>query len=544
MRTLLTTLLASETETEVLEFKEAKNQYDKDKLGKYFSALSNEANLRGKDFAYLVFGVDRHKNIVGTTISDNQINEYKKEMTDHTSPARSFADVQRMPTEHGPAIIFKIPPAPSGTPVAWKGHWYGRDGESLGALSEYELDLIKSQNILEDWSIGIVSGASVADLSAEAIDRAKELFIIKNPKLKHEILDWDNSTFLNKAKICVNGEITRAAILLLGKPDADHFLSPATATITWILKDSNNLEKDYTHFTCPLLLSIEQVQAKIRNLKYRYIREESLFPEEVDQYDPYIIREALNNCIAHQDYPLGGKILVVEREDGILIFLNAGSFIPGSVERVIQADAPEPKYRNPFLINAMVNLNMIDTIGSGIKRMFLIQRRKYFPLPDYDIANDQVKVKITGKVVDLNYARKLASLKDLSLSEIMLLDKVAKKKALSRSEMKELRQKNLIEGRKPNFHISSSVAKATGQKSSYIKQRGIEDQYAKKIIVDYVKEFAPASRQDIETFLFEKLPDILDVSQKSHKVKNLLQKLRYEKKLQLNADRKWILDEL
>lgn len=546
MRDLLTTLLASETETEVLEFKEAKNQYDKDKLGKYFSALSNEANLRGKEFAYLVFGVNHQKDIVGTNISDHQINEYKKEMTDHTSPARSFAEVQRVLTVQGPVLIFKIPPAPKGTPIAWKGHWYGRDGESLGALSEYELDLIKSQNILEDWSIGLVPGAYMADLSTEAIERAKELFIIKNPNLRDEIQTWDDTTFLNKAKICVNGDMTRTAILLLGKPESDHFLSPATSTITWILKDSHNLEKDYAHFTCPLLLSIEKVQAKIRNLKYRYIREweESLFPEEVDQYDPYIIREALNNCIAHQDYTLGGKILVVEREDGILTFLNSGSFIPGSVERVIEADAPEPRYRNPFLINAMVNLNMIDTIGSGIKRMFLIQQRKYFPLPDYDISNDQVKVKITGKVVDLNYARKLASLRDLSLSEIMLLDKVAKKKTLSRSEIKELRQKNLIEGRKPNFHISSSVAKATGQKSSYIKQRGIEDQYAMKIILDYVKEFSPASRKDIETLLFGKLPDVLDASQKSHKVKNLLQKLRNEKKLQLTADRKWILDEL
>lgn len=97
--------------------------------------------------------------------------------------------------------------------------------------------------------------------------------------------------------------------------------------------------------------------------------------------------EALNNCIAHQDYTLGGKINIVEREDGVLTFLNSGSFIPESIEKVIETDAPENNYRNPFLANAMVNLNMIDTIGSGIKKMFIIQKNKFFPLSEYHLEN-------------------------------------------------------------------------------------------------------------------------------------------------------------
>ena len=62
--------LLSSPESEILEFKEAKNSYDIDKLGKYFSALSNEANLVGKDKAYLLFGVKDDKTIVGTNITD------------------------------------------------------------------------------------------------------------------------------------------------------------------------------------------------------------------------------------------------------------------------------------------------------------------------------------------------------------------------------------------------------------------------------------------------------------------------------------------
>jgi len=225
----------------------------------------------------------------------------------------------------------------------------------------------------------------------------------------------------------------------LGKPESEHFINPATARITWILKDKENIEKDYEHFSCPLVNVAEQIGIKIRNLKYRYIKSGTLFPDEVEQYDPYIIREALHNCIAHQDYSLGGKIVVVENEDGWLTFTNSGEFIPNSVEEVVTTDSPEEKYRNTFLVGAMVNLNMIDTIGSGIKKMFNIQRRKFFPLPEYDLSNNKVKVTITGKVVDINYARKLAEMPNLSLDEIILLDKVAKQKMLSDEEAKSLK---------------------------------------------------------------------------------------------------------
>lgn len=75
---------------------------------------------------------------------------------------------------------------------------------------------------------------------------------------------------------------------------------------------------------------------------------------------------------------IGGKINIVEREDGILTFSNSGNFIPQNIQRVIEADAPENFYRNPFLATAMVNLNTIDTIGSRIKKMFIIQKDKFF----------------------------------------------------------------------------------------------------------------------------------------------------------------------
>lgn len=544
METILDTLLNLSTENEVVEFKEAKNQYSKDKLGQYFTALSNEANLKGVSQAWLVFGVKNDKTIVGTNISEKQLNEYKEEMVQHTSPRSSFLNIHKVIKNGKIVLLFEIPAAPKGMPISWKGFNFGRDGESLGPLIAEEYDRIRAQSNATDWSAKTIPSATINDLSQEAINQARLRYTQKNPSLEEDIKNWSDKVFLNKAKITIKDKITNTAIILLGKPESEHFINPATSQITWILKDSDNIEKDYEHFSCPLLLNIEKIYGKIRNLKYRYMTDGTLFPEEVDQYDPYIIREALNNCIAHQDYTLGGKIIVVENENATLTFANSGSFIPQSIETVIQADAPESKYRNKFLSDAMVNLNMIDTIGSGIKKMYNIQRRKYFPLPDYDFSNNKVKVSIIGKVVDENYARKIAQMPNLSLEEIMLLDKVAKNKALNDEEIKMLKSKKLIEGRKPNFHISSKVALATNQKDDYIKMRGLKDEHYKKMILGYLEKYKSASKDDINKLILELLPNILDLDKKKNKLRNIMYAMSKKdctiKNTGTNRNPKWI----
>lgn len=541
-------LIASQFETEVTEFKEAKNSFSFDELGQYFSALSNEANLHNKNCAWLIFGIEDKKHIiVGTNYrkSAKDLNNLKEEIARQTSEHLSFIEIYECKRKD-PAgknqriLLFQIPPAPKGIPIAFKRMYYGRDGESLVGLSIEKIERIRSQSKSEDWSAKLITEASIEDLDSDAIQFARHVYIQKNPKLAEEVPTWDDQTFLNKAKLTINGKITNTAIVLLGKSESEHYISPATSKITWILKDKDGIEKDYEHFTCPLILSIQEVYKKIRNIKYRYIAEGTLFPDEVQQYDPYTIREALNNCIAHQDYTMSGKIILIEKEDGELIFSNSGDFIPSSIEDVIKSDAPKNRYRNSFLANAMVNLNMIDTIGSGIKKLFNIQRDKFFPLPEYDLSDHKVKVTITGKVLDSNYARKLAEDKTLSLFEIMLLDKVQKNKKLTNEEYKLLKSKNLIEGKRNNYFISSTIAEITNQKPDYMKLRGINDDYCKKIIIDYIKKFKTAKKADLEEILLEKLGDSMTDIQKKNKIKNILQSLRRDGVIEPHG-KEWIL---
>ena len=541
---ILSYLLQCPAENEVLEFKEAKNDYDFSRLGKYFSALCNEANLKRKSCAWLVFGVqDKGHKIVGSNYRRiaKDLQSLKREIADKTTYRTTFQEIYEVDTPEGRVVMFQIPAAPTGIPVAFDGAFYGREGESLAPLSMEEQDRIRNQT-RTDWSAVIVPDASIDDLDPVAVKVARENFKSKFPAQATEADGWDDITFLNKAKITIKGKITRTAILLLGRDESEHYLSPVEAKIRWLLKDSHGNDKDYLIACCPLLLAVDKIFAKIRNTRYRYIKDGTLFPEEIDQYDPFTIREAINNCIAHQDYTLNGRINVVEQEDQ-LIFTNVGTFLPGDVETVIREDAPPEIYRNPFLVTAMFNLKMVDTAGGGIKKMFWAQRQRFFPLPDYDFSNNRVKVTVVGKVLDLDFARLLARNQNLSLTEIMALDKVQKGKTLNEEEERILRKHDLLEGRKPNFVIAASVAAELPDehKAEYIHRRGLDDNHYKAMIIQYLEKFEVASKNAIRELLIDKLPDVLTEKQKEYKITNLLASLRREGRIKSKGLSSWTL---
>ncbi|WP_298143013.1 RNA-binding domain-containing protein [Flavobacterium sp.] len=546
LKNILDSLRNLSAENEVVEFKEAKIGYDFNKLGKYFSALSNEANLKGKPYAWLVFGVENKKhNIVGSQFRPQRkdLDSLKSEIANKTTNRITFIEIYELNEPEGRVVMFQIPAAPKGFPIAFDGHYYGRDDEELSPLNLEEIERIRAQATTEDWSAAIVPDASLEDLDEEAIALARKNFKNKFPEKASEVDAWDDATFLNKAKITIKGKITRTAIILLGKEESEHFINPAEAKIRWLLKDAKGNDKDYAIIGCPMILAVDKVYAKIRNLKYRYIKDGTLFPDEVNQYEPYSIREALNNCIAHQDYTKHGRINVVEMDDQ-LIFTNLGSFIPGSVEKVVKEDAPEEHYRNRFLASAMFNLKMVDTAGGGIKKIFNFQRERFFPMPDYDFTGGKVKVVISGKILDIEYARLLARNRDLTLEEIMMLDKVQKKLELTEFEEKYLKGKKLIEGRKPNYYIGIKVAQKTGQKAAYSKNKAFDKSYYLDLIEKAIREHKSLERNEIDELLWKKLPDWMDDKQRKIKINNLLSEMRKKNRIVnegTDTKSKWVL---
>lgn len=530
--TELTRLLAqliARWEHECVEFKEANDNFSTSDIGKYFSALSNEANLRSHSASWLVFGVrNEDRKVVGTSYRENpeRLQSLKKQIADGTG-ASTFRSIVDADIDGHRVILFEIPPAPRGLPVAWNGHYYARDHESLVALSDSKRDEIRSQTADPDWSAESCPGATFSDLDPDAIAKAREAFTAKqSDRLSAAtIAAWSDAQFLDRAGITISGRITRTAILLLGRTESVHHLSPGVAEMTWSLEGE---ERAYQHFHPPFVLTSSLLYQRIRNIKLTLLRPGDLIPLELPKYDQRIVLEALHNCIAHQDYAAGERIVVTERPQE-LIFRNAGCFYDGRPDDYIASHHTPTRYRNRFLATAMVNLRMIDTMGFGIHDiMFRGQAKRFFPLPDYDTTDpNHVCLRLPGRFIDENYSRALLAHPEMSFTDILALDAIQKGRPIADDALaRSLKQRKLIEGRKPHYRVATDFVTDAGQRADYIKHRAFDDSYYCDLVLEYLRKFSTASREDINRLLLDKLSEALTPRQKRRKISNLLQKMR------------------
>ena len=527
-------------EDEVVEFKKAENNFDFDDLGKYFSALSNEANLRDRDFAWLVFGVEnKTREIVGTTYKNSMtsLQKLKHDLAQHTTDRNTFRDIFELKVDGKRVLMFQVPAAPRGIPMGWQGHFYARQGESLVALDMSKYEGIRRQIAVEDWSKQIVKDASINDLDNEAIALAREGYKQHYPKQKKEVDGWSDEVFLNKAKLTIDGKITKAAILLLGKPESVHYLNHI-GEIVWRLSGKDNVGQV---FSIPFLLTTTEVMHKIRNYPFKIFPNNSFLPGEGMKYDTEAILEALHNCIAHQDYTKNARIIVIEREDE-LEFSNSGRFFEGTYEDYISGERIPKHYRNPFLAQAMANIKMIDTEGFGIHKMFVSQKDRYLPMPDYDKSDsDNVVLTLPGNVIDENYSLLLLEHSDIDLTTAVLLDRVQKGKPINDSAVKRLRKEGLIEGRKPHLYVSKQIAKATNKQVEYTLKKGFDDAECQEWVMKALNDHEVLSRKQINELLWGKLPIDYSEEQKMKKIDNLLQKMRKSHVVYTDKNRLWHL---
>lgn len=530
------------------EMKNLKNSFNGHEGEDVMSYVSGIANMEG---GVLVIGVvDQTMDIVGTDLSQfnldtsSAVYRIKENCTNVSSEGLNIDEYITSDT-HKVVWVIHIPKHLPRKPVyAHKKAWQ-RIKDNLVLLTPEREAAILSEGLLQqDWTATILPDATIDDLDPDAILKAREKYKEVHPKKEKEVDAWDDKTFLNKAHITIKDKITIAAIILLGREESEHYLLPAVCKVRWSLKNEKSENLDFKVFSIPMILAIEDIGRQIRNTSYEFTISGNIFPEKMLRYDEFTLREPLNNAIAHQDYDKGARIEVIEYENDHLVFRNHGEFLPESVEKVVLDDSPESIYRNPFLVEAMRNVHMVDTEGGGIKKLYEQQKKRFFPMPEYDTSNGKVTVGIEGKVIDEQFARILVSVPELSMSDLILLDKVQKQKRLTDEEVKYLRKKKFIEGRKNNLFLSKNITRSTGNvglKSTYVKNKSFDDEYFRRLIVQYIQKFGSASRAEIVMLLKEKLSDALTDTQKENKITNLLSYLRIHNVIKTNGKKRWVL---
>ena len=520
--------LVRDWESEVVEFKEGGKGYSTGDIGQYVSALSNEANLRDADSAWLVFGVnDKSRKIVGTEYRRNaeRLQRLKHEISAGTEPGITFRNIYELEHPEGRVLLFEIPPAPRGMPIAWNGHFYGRAGESLVALGLDKLDLIRVQESAFDWSAQTVPDATLDDIDPEAMRFARQAFAERHaPRISvEEVESWDDEGFLRHLGLMNARGMTRTALLLLGKPQVFALLTPLMAEMTWRLVGQ---EEAYEHFQPSFILNTTCLYRRIRNIRIRLMPPGELIQREIEKYDQQTVLEALHNCIAHQDYRQHARIVVTEYPDR-LEFVSQGGFVEGNPDDFALKGHLPKRYRNPLMVQAMTELNMIDHLGYGIERMNRSQASRYLPLPDYDLSDpNEVRLTIYGSVVDESYTRVLMLNSNLPFEDILALDRVQKRQPIPAAMVRRLRRQGLVEGRKPNLYVSEAIANATGTQAEYVRARSHSNEYYISLVLDYLRQCGSAGREQLNELLYPAFDNGLTEDQRSNKVKNILSSMR------------------
>ena len=532
------------------EFKNLKNSFCGDEKDDVISYVSAIANMEG---GFLVVGVhDKTLEIVGTDTYNYDRQKAILRLTDRCANLSSEGlDIEEFITDDTKKTVWviSIPKHRPKLPVYAHDKAWQRIEDSLVELTSERLNaILEETSPTYDWSAETIIEATIDDLDSRALQKAREEYKSVHPRLAEEVDAWSDMELLSRAGVAVKGKLTRAAILLLGKPTEVHYLAPSVATVTWVLVDEHDEKRDYEHFTIPFLLTVDEALAKIRNLNQRILPGGTLFPDIVKQYDEYSIREILHNAIAHQDYTMQERVTMVETPNSVT-FSNGGYFLPGSVRNAIEQTGPQKYYRNYALCQGMVSFNMIDTIGRGIRKVFTEQQKRYFPMPDYQIdqAKKEVSVKIYGKLINEQYYRLLKANPDLSLYDCIALDMVQKHETIDKDIAARLRKLHLVEGRYPKLFLSAYTAKTVDNKelkTEYIRNKSFNDLHFKDMIVQYLRSFGGATRSELNTLLQTKLSDVLTEEQKIRKIGNMLSALKKDGVIRLSEKKKWILVEV
>lgn len=530
-------------ENEGCEWKEFKNMkngfngHEKDDVISYVSAL---ANMEG---GHLVIGVeDKTLKIVGTNTYNYTIQQAVLRLTDLCANLSSEGlNIEEFVTDDTQKTVWviHIPKHQPKLPVYAHNKAWQRIEDSLVELTPERLNaILEETSPTYDWSAETIAEVTLDDLEPKALQKAREEYKSVHPRVADEVDTWYDMELLGRAGVAVKDKLTRAAVLLLGKPTAVHFLAPSVATVTWVLIDGQGEKMDYEHFTIPFMLTVDETLAKIRNLNQRILPGGTLFPDIVKQYDDYSIREILHNAIAHQDYTMQKRVTMVETSESVT-FSNGGYFLPGSVRNAIEQTDPQKYYRNYALCQGMVNFNMIDTIGSGIRKVFTEQKKRFFPMPDHQIeqANKEVTVRIYGKMINEQYYRLLKANPDLSLYDCIALDMVQKHEKIDKDIVARLRKLHLVEGRYPKIFLSAYTAKTVDDKElkmEYIRNKSFNYLHFKDMIVQYLRSFGGATRAELNMLLQSKLSDVLTEEQKIRKIGNMLFALKHKGVIKLS----------
>lgn len=473
-------------EDEHLEFKEAKNHFDFERLVKYCAALANEGGGR------IILGVSdkRPRRVVGTQEFDGL--ERTKAGLIERLRLRIDADVIGHPD--GRVVVFDVPPRPVGFPIQYKGAYWMRGGEDLVPMTQDMLQRVFAET-QPDFSGEVCRAATVADLDPQAIAKFRSKWVekAKRPDLR----DVSVERLLEDAELTVDGVVTFAALILLGtRRGLGRHLAQAEVVFEYRSDDASIEYHQRKEYREGFLVFEEELWTTINLRNDLYSLQDGLFRREIPTFNEAAVREAILNAISHRDYRLGGSVFVKQYPKWIQID-SPGGFPAGvTAENILDRQSP----RNRRLADSLARCGLVERSGQGADRMFSAAVSEGKLPPDFSRSDDYlVSVRLHGQVQDEGFLRFLERLGAetqslLSLDDLIVLDAVHRELPIperAKQRISSLIALGALERPSPKkLTLSRRYYSFVGKRGEYTRRRGLDRETNKALLRQHIERNA------------------------------------------------------
>ncbi len=513
------------------EFKEARQSYQFDKLLDYCVALANEGG--GK----VILGVTdrRPRRIVGTQAFEEpgRTEGGLYERLHHRVP------IEEVRTSEGRVLVVHVPSRLPGTAWQIDGRYLKRAGDQLAPLAAPELAAMFAE-AGPDFSAQVCPGPSVADLSPEAIAAFRERWARKTEDPRRR--GWSIEETLANAELCLEGELTYAALILFGtRATLGRYLAQAEVVFEYRSSEASGPAADREEYREGFFLFHDALWKKINLRNDRQSYQDGLFRFELPTFDEVPVREALLNAVAHRDYRLGGSVFVRQFSRRLEV-VSPGGLPPGiTPENILDQQNP----RNRRLAEALSKCGLIERSGQGMNLMFESAIRSGKPVPDFSgTSAHEVRLTLEGSVRSPAFVRFLERLgeerlQSFSTYDFLVLDHVYREQPLSpalKSRLPALIEAGVVEsvgrGRGTRYLLSRSFYAALGAKGVHTRTKGLDHETCKALLLSHLRQEGDAGAPISD--LRQVLP-----AHSLRTIQRLLNELRAQGLIRVEGTRRW-----
>ena len=507
-------------EDEHLEFKEAKNNFHFETLVNYCVALANERGGR------MILGVTDKlpRKVVGTQVFPN----LEKTKAGLIERLRLRMDVEEIQHPDGRVLVFQVPSRPIGMPVQYRGAYWMRGGEDLIPMTPDQLQRIFAESS-PDFSAEICTSAQLGDLDPNAMEILRRLWQSKSPN--QDISARPIEQLLSDAELVVDGQVTYAALILLGKREAlGKYLAQSEVIFEYRSNEAPGPAAERHEFRQGFLSVLDEIWRLIDLRNDRQSFQQGFFVWDVPTFNERVVREAVLNAVSHRDYRHGGSVFIRQYPRRIEI-VSPGGFPPGiTPDNILRQQNP----RNRRIAEALSKCGLVERAGQGFDFIFSESIRQSKPLPDFSYTDAySVSLILHGEIQDPEFLRFLEEIGQekvtaFGINDFLVVDLVHREQPVPddlQSRVNHLLEQGIIErvGRRRGVRLmlSRRFYRHIGKAGTYTRKRGLDRETNKELLLKHIRDNRKEGSQLKE--LVQVLPSLSYVQ-----VQKLLQSLKHE----------------